>query len=50
MDQKITTALRPFEVFYEAEAEHQDYYNRNRSAPYCRAIIEPRLRRLGVAD
>lgn len=47
---KLVTSLRPFEVFYAAEDEHQDYYNRNRTAPYCRVVIAPKLRKLGITE
>lgn len=50
MDRKLVTSLRPFEVFYSADDEHQDFYNRNRRSPYCRVVIEPKLRNLGMGD
>ncbi|RKT53864.1 peptide-methionine (S)-S-oxide reductase MsrA [Saccharothrix australiensis] len=50
MDRKLVTSLRPFEVFYAAEEEHQDYYNRNRATPYCRVVIVPKLRKLGLSE
>lgn len=31
----IATTLRPAAVFYEAEAYHQDYYEKKGSTPYC---------------
>lgn len=40
---QVATQLEPFEVFYPAEAGHQDYYNRNRQKGYCAAVIEPKL-------
>jgi peptide-methionine (S)-S-oxide reductase len=42
----IVTQLEPLKAFYSAEGYHQDYYRRNRSAPYCQAQIVPKLRKL----
>src|SRR5664280_1766969 len=39
----IVTQLSPFTVFYKAEDYHQDYYNQNKQAPYCRLVIQPKL-------
>lgn len=50
MTRKLVTALRPFEVFYAAEEDQQDFYNRNRLAPYCRVVIAPKLRKLGIDE
>ena len=43
---RIVTEIEPLKRFYPAESYHQDYYARNARAPYCRAIIEPKLRKL----
>lgn len=42
----IVTEIEPLRQFYAAESHHQDYYARNTRAPYCRVIIEPKLRKL----
>lgn len=42
----IVTELKPFEKFYEAEDYHQRYYERHKDAPYCQAIIDPKLEKL----
>ena len=42
----IVTAIEPLSRFYPAESYHQDYYARNGRAPYCRVVIEPKLRKL----
>jgi methionine-S-sulfoxide reductase len=39
----IVTQLVPFTIFYKAEDYHQDYYNQNKQAPYCRLVIQPKL-------
>lgn len=39
----VVTQLAPFTVFYKAEDYHQDYYNQNKDAPYCRMVIQPKL-------
>ena len=42
-DRPIVTEVVPFEVFYEAEDYHQEYYRDNPSQPYCQAIIAPKV-------
>lgn len=42
-DDPIVTEIAPFEAFYPAEDYHQDYYRQNTDAPYCRAIITPKV-------
>ncbi len=42
---KVVTELTPFEHFYKAENYHQDYYSRNRTAGYCRAVIDPKIQK-----
>lgn len=39
----IVTELQPLKTFYEAESEHQDYFNKNPAAGYCTIIIEPKI-------
>lgn len=34
----IVTELKPFEAFYKAEEEHQNYYRDNPDAFYCQAV------------
>lgn len=43
---RVITEVIPLEVFYEAENYHKKYYENNSSAPYCRAVINPRLEKL----
>ncbi|NQY07080.1 MAG: peptide-methionine (S)-S-oxide reductase MsrA [Flavobacteriaceae bacterium] len=42
----IVTEVTAFEVFYEAEEEHQDFYNNNQEMRYCQVIIDPKLNKL----
>ncbi|OGM94861.1 peptide-methionine (S)-S-oxide reductase [Candidatus Wolfebacteria bacterium RIFOXYD12_FULL_48_21] len=43
---QIVTELKPFEVFYEAEDYHKRYYENHKDAPYCRAVIDPKMEKL----
>jgi peptide-methionine (S)-S-oxide reductase len=40
---KFVTTLEPMEEFYEAEAYHQQYFEKNPYQPYCRAIVAPKV-------
>lgn len=42
----IVTELKALEKFYDAEENHQDYYNRNSEAGYCQGVINPKLAKL----
>ncbi len=42
----IVTEITPFTNFYRAEDYHMDYYDNNRYQPYCRAVIDPKVRKL----
>jgi len=39
----IVTEITKFDVFYEAEQYHQNYYNNNKTQGYCVAVINPKL-------
>lgn len=39
----IVTQLMPFTKFYPAEEYHQDYFARNPSQGYCRAVVSPKV-------
>lgn len=39
----LVTDLAPLEKFYEAEPEHQDYFNNVPGNPYCAVVIEPKV-------
>lgn len=43
----IVTEITQASAFYPAENYHQNYYNENKSKnPYCRFVIEPKLKKL----
>jgi peptide methionine sulfoxide reductase msrA/msrB len=41
----IVTQIASFEAFHEAEAYHQEYFERHPSAGYCRVVIAPKLQK-----
>lgn len=41
----IVTQVVPFTGFYPAEEYHRQYYRRHPHAPYCRLVIEPKMRK-----
>lgn len=43
----MVTEIAALGDFYPAESGHQDYFRNNGSAPYCRAVIAPKLKKLG---
>lgn len=42
----IVTEIKPLDAFYEAEKYHEHYYEKNTDAPYCQAVISPKLEKL----
>jgi peptide-methionine (S)-S-oxide reductase len=45
---RIVTEIQPLEQFYAAEEYHQDYFEKNPNAGYCRIVIEPKLKKLDL--
>ena len=45
----FVTEIVPLTNFFPAEAYHQDYYRLNAMQPYCRLVIDPKLRKLQQA-
>lgn len=43
---EIVTEVEPFKNFYVAEDYHKNYYDRNKEAPYCNLIIDPKIHKL----
>lgn len=39
----IVTKVEPFKAFYKAEDYHQNYYANNKSQPYCKMVIQPKI-------
>ncbi|MCB9248391.1 MAG: peptide-methionine (S)-S-oxide reductase MsrA [Ignavibacteriales bacterium] len=42
-DDPIVTEITKFTKFYPAENYHQDYYEQNKSQPYCNFVITPKV-------
>ena len=42
----IVTEIVPLKQFYPAEGYHQQYFDHNTNAGYCRVVIAPKLRKL----
>ena len=49
LNRPIVTELAPLKAFWPAEEYHQDYFNKNPNQAYCRAIIPPKLKKLGLS-
>ncbi len=47
-EKPIVTEILPAPEFYPAENYHQDYFEQNAAAPYCRIVIQPKLKKLGI--
>jgi peptide-methionine (S)-S-oxide reductase len=41
----VVTEIAPLDVFYPAEAYHQEYYLNNPYQPYCQVVIDPKVRK-----
>ena len=39
----IVTEIAPLDVFYEAEAYHQEYFRRNPYQGYCQMVVAPKV-------
>lgn len=42
----IVTEVKPVDIFYVAEDYHHQYYESNRSQPYCQYVIDPKIEKL----
>ena len=42
----IVTQICDFEVFYDAEDYHFNYYDQNTEQPYCNYVISPKIQKL----
>jgi peptide-methionine (S)-S-oxide reductase len=45
-DAPIVTEITLFEVFYNAEENHQNYYNQNAEQKYCDYTITPKIEKI----
>ena len=43
---EIVTQIKPLGKFYDAEGYHKEYYEKNRTAPYCMVVIDPKIKKL----
>ena len=43
---RVVTEITSFSKFYKAENYHQEYYELNKQAPYCRSVIKPKVEKL----
>lgn len=44
------TQVEKAPTFYPAEDYHRNYYRENKNQPYCRFVILPKLKKLGLDD
>jgi len=42
-DDPVVTEIVPLDTFYEAEEEHQDYFEKNPERAYCQMVILPKV-------
>lgn len=47
-DDPIVTEITAASPFFPAEEYHQDFFEANQNYPYCRAVIWPKLEKLGL--
>lgn len=45
----IVTEISSLKNFYDAEEDHQDYYQNNSDQPYCAAVIRPKMEKFRKA-
>ena len=43
---RVVTEVKKLEKFYPAEDYHEKYFQKNRSAPYCQIVIEPKIEKV----
>ena len=42
-DEPIVTEITSYDVFYDAEDYHMNYFDNNKDQPYCSFVINPKL-------
>lgn len=45
-EDEIVTEVEPLDTFYEAEEQHQDYYEKNPNDRYCSIQAEPKVKKV----
>ena len=45
-DKPIVTEIKPLDIFYPAEEEHQDYFAKHPYQAYCQIVINPKVSKL----
>lgn len=43
---RVVTQIVPLGTFFPAEEYHQKYFEKNKSAPYCMLVIEPKVEKI----
>ena len=43
---RVVTQVVPLGKFFPAEEDHQKYFEKNTSAPYCQLVIEPKVEKV----
>ena len=44
-NESFVTEINKKIEFYDAETEHHDYYNQNKSQSYCQFVIRPKIKK-----
>lgn len=45
-EESIVTEITKFDVFYEADNYHQNYFSQNGNVPYCELVIAPKVHKI----
>lgn len=45
-DNPVVTKIVPFTKFYPAENYHKDFYETHKNYPYCKVVIDPKIKKL----
>ena len=43
---RVITQIVPLKEFFPAEEYHQQYFEKNKSAPYCMLVVEPKVEKV----